>query len=188
MGSCNIEHASKGLLMNISKLLPILAFPLIAAHSPMQREAHFMDAQGKVIGKVHLMAHGDMPMLTLNVRGLTPGAHGLHIHPIGKCNLPDFSEAGKHWNPLGHQHGKNNPQGSHMGDLPNLVVNAKGRGKASLMLDGISMTGPNALVDVDGFAVIIHVNADDYTADPSGNSGTKIACAAFSPSTDGGMR
>ncbi len=160
---------------------PLFALSLLAATSPMQREADFVDPQGKEIGEVRLITHGSMPMLSIKVKGLTPGAHGLHIHPTGKCNLPDYSEAGKHWNPLGHQHGKNNPQGAHMGDLPNLVVDAKGRGKASLMLDGISMTGPNALMDADGFAVIIHVNADDYTADPSGNSGTKIACAAFTP-------
>jgi superoxide dismutase, Cu-Zn family len=160
---------------------PALMLALTAATALVQREAHFVDPQGKEIGEAKLMVHGNMPMLTIKVRGLTPGAHGLHIHPTGKCNLPDYSEAGKHWNPLGHQHGKNNPQGAHMGDLSNLVVDSKGRGKANVMLDGISITGPNALMDADGFAVIIHVNADDYTADPSGNSGTKIACAAFAP-------
>ncbi len=163
--------------------LPVVALSLIAATAPMHREAHFIDPQGKSVGEVKLTVHGDMPMLTIKVRGLSPGEHGLHIHPTGKCNLPDYSEAGKHWNPLGHQHGMNNPQGAHMGDLPNLVVDAKGRGKATLMPGGISMTGANPLMDADGFAVIIHANPDDYTADPSGNSGTKIACAPFMPST-----
>jgi superoxide dismutase, Cu-Zn family len=167
--------------MKTLHLLSCLMLPLLIAASPTRREANIVDAQGRKIGSVRLDAHGDMPMLTIKVSGLTPGAHGLHIHPIGKCNLPDFSEAGKHWNPLNHEHGKNNPMGAHMGDLPNLIVDAKGRGTATLMLDGISMSGANALVDADGFAVIIHANPDDYSAQPSGNSGTKIACAAFAP-------
>ncbi len=166
------------------QLLPLLliALPAVAATAPHKLQAQFVDTSGKTIGTAVLTQHGGMPMLTLRVRGLSPGKHGLHIHPIGKCNIPDFSEAGKHWNPLGVQHGKHNPMGAHMGDLPNLIVNAKGQGKMSLMLDGISMTGANPLMDADGFAVIIHANEDDYTADPSGNSGTKIACAPFAPS------
>ncbi len=165
-------------------LLPLLllATPATGAATPNKLQGHFIDTSGKIIGDAVVTQHGGMPMLMIRVRGLTPGKHGLHIHPIGKCNIPDFSEAGKHWNPLGVQHGKHNPMGAHMGDLPNLIVNAKGQGKLSLMLDGISMTGANPLMDADGFAVIIHANEDDYTADPSGNSGTKIACAAFAPS------
>jgi superoxide dismutase, Cu-Zn family len=139
----------------------------------------FVDPTGKVVGTAKLMIKGMAATAVVTVKGLAPGEHGFHIHPVGICNLPDFSQAMKHWNPLGHQHGKNNPMGAHMGDLPNIVVDAKGVGRATIPLTGINLAGENALIDEDGFALIIHANPDDYTADPSGNSGTKIACAPF---------
>ena len=150
-----------------------------AASAKPALTSNFVDPAGKVVGTAKLVVHGMTATLVVKVKGLAPGEHGFHIHPVGICNLHDFSQAMKHWNPLGHQHGKNNPMGAHLGDLPNITVNAKGVGSASIPLTGINLVGENALIDEDGFAAIIHANPDDYTADPSGNSGTKIACAPF---------
>ena len=68
-------------------------------------------------GDVHVNVH---------VKGLAAGLHGIHIHAVGSCS-PTFAAAGGHYNPLGHQHGLENPSGPHAGDLPNLIVNADGR-------------------------------------------------------------
>jgi superoxide dismutase, Cu-Zn family len=166
------------------KLSTAVAVTLVAASSASIAGRHvmasnFIDSSGKVLGTAKLSVNGMTPIVAVSVKGLTPGKHGFHIHPVGKCNLPDFSDAMKHWNPLGHQHGKNNPMGAHMGDLPNLEADAKGTARGVFTLEGINIAGENALIDADGFALIIHANPDDYTADPSGNSGTKIACAPF---------
>ena len=110
--------------------------------------------------------------LTIEASGLAPGAHGLHLHAVGRCDPPDFASAGPHWNPANRKHGSENPEGPHMGDLPNLMVAADGHAT-------LTLTVPPDLVDEDGAALIIHAAPDDYRTDPSGNSGARIACAAF---------
>lgn len=110
--------------------------------------------------------------LTIEANGLTPGAHGLHLHAVGRCDGPGFASAGAHWNPTNRQHGSENPDGPHLGDLPNLVVGADGRGSVTLNV-------PEGFVDADGSALVIHAAPDDNRTDPSGNSGDRIACAAF---------
>jgi Cu-Zn family superoxide dismutase len=125
-------------------------------------------ADGQPVGSVRLSGGS----LVIEASGLTPGPHGLHLHAVGRCDVPDFTTAGPHWNPASRKHGTDNPDGPHLGDLPNLKVGADGRGSVTLSV-------PPAFVDADGAAVVIHAAADDNRTDPSGNSGARIACAAF---------
>ncbi|HEX8301525.1 superoxide dismutase family protein [Sphingomonas sp.] len=118
---------------------------------------------------------GDIRVL-VEVAGMPKGAHGTHIHAVGKCDAPDFASAGPHWNPSAHQHGKENPAGPHLGDLPNLSVGDNGRDRTILTLKGATYSG---LLDEDGAALVVHAQADDYKTDPSGNSGGRIACGVF---------
>ena len=85
-------------------------------------------------------------------------------------------------NPSGHQHGTDNPNGSHMGDLPNLVISSNGTGTLSAVLRGTRSNVEAALFDADGTAIVIHADADDYRTDPTGNSGGRIACGVLSRS------
>jgi len=124
-----------------------------------------------------IQTHGS---LVVEVRGenLPPGAHGAHIHAVGRCDPPDFTSAGPHWNPTGRQHGTQNPHGPHLGDLPNLAVGSDGRGALELDLPNVWMRrGAAPVLDADGAAFVIHATADDLRTDPSGNSGARIACA-----------
>lgn len=116
--------------------------------------------------------------LTLHVaaEGLPPGPHGIHIHTVGRCDAPDFQTAGAHWNPTSRQHGHDNPQGAHQGDLPNINIGADGRGTLHASVPGANFA---ELFDADGAAVVIHAAADDYRTDPSGNSGGRIACGVL---------
>ncbi|GGB15486.1 superoxide dismutase [Sphingomonas metalli] len=116
--------------------------------------------------------------VTLDARALPPGTHGAHIHMTGRCDAPDFTTAGGHWNPTTRQHGTMNPQGPHSGDLPNLIVGTDGRGTIGVTIPGGTMDG---LLDADGAAMIVHANPDDMKTDPSGNSGGRIACGVFQP-------
>ena len=113
---------------------------------------------------------------TVDARALPPGTHGAHVHTVGRCDVPDFTSAGPHWNPTGAKHGALNPMGPHQGDLPNLIVGADGRGTIGVVIPGASMAG---LLDADGAALVIHASADDLSTDPSGNSGARIACGVF---------
>ena len=72
----------------------------------------------------------------ISAQGLPAGVHAAHIHTTGSCVAPDFKSAGGHWNPEGHQHGANNPQGKHMGDMPNLTADASGMAKLSYTVPG----------------------------------------------------
>jgi Cu-Zn family superoxide dismutase len=121
-------------------------------------------------GRVHV---------NVKVEGLAPGLHGIHLHAVGSCR-PDFAAAGGHHNPLGHQHGLDNPLGAHAGDLPNLSVNTAGQGHLNAATDRATLSaGPISLFDADGSAVIIHAAPDDQLTDPTGNSGGRIACGVI---------
>lgn len=94
---------------------------------------------------------------------------GFHIHEGSDCggdaNDP-FADAKSHYNPGDCEH----PH--HAGDLPPLFGN-----------DGFALslflTGRFSVEEVIGRTVIIHDQADDFTTQPSGNSGTKIACGVI---------
>jgi len=141
------------------------------------------NAQGQVIGEASAIRDGNVVRIRLDVRGLAAGTHGVHLHQTGRCDAPDFASAGPHWNPTSHQHGRLNPQGPHLGDLPNLVVGANGRGRIAFAVPVPAGTraGVNPLLDADGTAIVIHAAADDLRTDPSGNSGARIACGLLSP-------
>jgi len=135
------------------------------------------DATGKDIGEAQFTEENGGISVAVSASGLTPGVHGTHIHMTGKCDGPDFKSAGGHWNPTSHQHGFENPQGSHKGDLPNMTVAADGIGTVQFTIPGAAIQGgENALLDTDGAAIVIHAGPDDMKSDPAGNSGDRVAC------------
>ncbi len=113
-----------------------------------------------------------------DVSGLGLGAHAVHIHEVGKCE-PPFTTAGGHFNPTGRHHGYRNPEGPHLGDLPNIDTPAAGRRHFEFLLPGVTLKGENALLDKDGASIVFHSTRDDYLTDPAGNSGSRIACGVI---------
>ena len=112
--------------------------------------------------------------------GLPPGQHGIHVHAVGKCDAPDFMSAGGHFNPTSKQHGLNNPQGAHAGDMPNLTIGSDGTGTVDAMLKDVSLaSGTGSLFGPDGTALVIHANPDDLKSDPAGNAGGRVACGVI---------
>jgi len=147
-----------------------------AAEPVAPARAQLIDGTGKPIGEVAIGEDANGVTLRLAAAGLAQGTHGVHLHEAGRCDTPDFKSAGAHWNSTNRKHGRDNPEGAHMGDLANIQIEADGRGE-SIFLIGATR---NALADTDGTSLVIHANADDYKTDPSGNSGNRIACAVIS--------
>lgn len=146
--------------------------------------AQLKDKTGALKGRATARPMGDGVHVDATIENMAAGTYAIHVHQDGICTPPDFASAGPHWNPLGRQHGTQNPSGPHKGDLPNVIVGADGRGSASGHISGVTMTGegaaPNALLDPDGAAIVLHAGPDDNRTDPSGNSGARVACGAFS--------
>jgi superoxide dismutase, Cu-Zn family len=142
-------------------------------------QAKLVNANGLPAGTAVLAAAGDRVTITIAAAGLPEGPHGLHLHTLGKCEAPGFTTAGAHLNPGGHQHGSANPQGSHLGDLPNLSADKLGAGTVTAELKATRAEAEAALFDADGSAIVIHAAPDDYRTDPTGNSGARIACGVL---------
>ena len=143
--------------------------------------AKLLAGDGAARGDAVVTQTADGLHVLVRAQGLTPGMHAVHIHGTGVCTPPDFASAGGHWNPSGHKHGKDNPAGMHMGDMPNMIAGADGAGEMEYVIPSGSISGgATPLLDADGAAVVIHAQADDNKTDPAGNAGGRIACGVLS--------
>jgi Cu-Zn family superoxide dismutase len=159
-------------------VLAALLFPtLAAAELPLAARAILKDARGNTVGTALLVAEGDGVSVLVQVHDLPPGRHAFHVHAVGKCDPPDFQSAGPHFNPTGKKHGARNPEGHHLGDLPNVEVSANGKGEARTVVAGATLTAAGStLVGPQGTALVVHEKPDDEMTDPAGNAGPRIAC------------
>jgi Cu-Zn family superoxide dismutase len=144
--------------------------------TPAPATTSIRDASGRTVATATLRDVGGSVNVRVEATGLPAGTYGTHVHAVGSCEAPAFTTAGPHWNPAGRQHGTGNPQGPHMGDLPNLVVDGSGRGRVEYSIQGAALGEAAGLLDADGASVVVHAQADDYRTDPSGNSGSRLAC------------
>lgn len=144
--------------------------------------AVLLDSEGNTVGDASFTETDEGVEIQVTLRefmAAADGEHGLHIHTTGACT-PDFSAAGGHFNPTGAEHGLENPNGPHAGDLPNLTVDADGNAMYQELNTIITLEeGETALMDADGSALVIHAGTDDMMTDPSGESGDRIACGVI---------
>lgn len=148
-----------------------------ATSGPVQATAQLQDKDGKNVGLATFREASDGVVMEVEVKGLTPGLHAVHIHAVGKCEGPAFTSAGGHFNPMQKKHGMKNPDGAHAGDFPNMMIAKDGSGRFEALTDMITLgSGPTSIFDADGSAVVVHAGVDDYTTDPTGNAGDRAAC------------
>ncbi len=162
----------------LSAALLVTTIPAGAiAAAPATASATLIRSDGTEMGHANFTARAGGVWLDVNATGLSPGSHGIHLHTTGACTTPDFVSAGGHWNPMHRKHGLKSPEGPHMGDLPNLDVDASGKGHAAGLIAGATLdAGAMGLLDADGSALVIHAGPDDNMTDPSGNSGGRQLC------------
>lgn len=156
---------------------PALADPAMTA--PLK------DGKGQTVGTVTLTEAPNGVLLRIEAQGLPPGWHGMHFHEKGTCEAPDFKSAGGHVH-MGSgapKHGFLNADQTDAGDLPNLYVAADGKATAEFYDDKVRLRqtarSVPALLGPNGASVIIHANPDDYTSQPIGGAGARIACASL---------
>ena len=142
--------------------------------------AEMKDSSGAMIGKATFEQTPHGVLMYVEVGGLPPGPHGIHLHAAGTCT-PDFKAATGHINPDGVPHGLRNPGGPDHGDLPNLYATADGTARAEFFTVLVTVAGGEmpALLDEDGSAVIIHEKSDDHLSQPIGGAGGRIACGVI---------
>lgn len=143
-------------------------------------KAELRNAKGEAVGTATLTEEPGGVKIAIQASKLPPGTHGFHIHAVGKCDPPEFTSAGGHFNPHAKKHGLKSPEGPHAGDLPNLVVGGGGTAKAEVVAALVTLKeGKNSLFQPDGTALVIHANPDDEKTDPTGNAGGRIACGVI---------
>ena len=123
-----------------------------------------------LFGTVKFYQMGKQVLVVSEIYGMPKNETGffaLHIHEGGSCQ-EDFTLTGSHYNP------ENLPHPMHAGDLPPLL-NCDGRAFSAVL------TGHFTIKEIIGRTAVIHEGVDDFTSQPAGNAGQKIACGLIVP-------
>jgi len=147
----------------------------VAALESVEREIYGIQFHPEVVHTPH--GRDILRNFLYRVSGLTPNQeHGFHVHEKGDCSSGDGMSSGGHYNPTGRPHGP--PSGEHhVGDQPALKADGAGNATIDSRVRGLA-GGPTEFA---GKALIVHASPDDYTTQPTGNSGARIACGVIGP-------
>lgn len=170
LAACNAQPAAENVVANDTAMNDTAAVPTA--------RAELATADGTGAGTATITEDATGLKISFMSQRLPIGPHAVHVHTTGKCDGPGFESAGGHWNPENKQHGTENPQGAHKGDLPNMIVAANGTGSVVYTIPNATLAG---LMDADGAAFMVHADADDNVSDPAGNAGGRIACGVINP-------
>jgi Cu-Zn family superoxide dismutase len=146
-----------------------------AASKPVTVE--IKNAKGQSIGTAVLTEATHGVKIKLDVKGLPPGEHSLHIHQNAKCEPPDFKSAGPHFNGA---EGHADHSGLPAGDIPDfsLIVAADGTGHATVIAPNVTLGSDDHSVFTNGgTAIVIHAVASEA----SSSAPPRIACGVIKP-------
>ena len=158
-------------------VLPAIAFAVTPA-SPVATATIAGKSGTNTAGTAKFFKAGGKITLTVEVTGLTPGEHAIHIHEKGDCSDPEAKNAGGHWNPSTQAHGQWEHAPFHLGDIGNLKAGADGKASLTLTTDKWTVGG-GGTNDVVGHAIVVHAAVDDFKTQPTGNAGGRVGCAVI---------
>jgi len=140
----------------------------------------FTTADNKEIGsaKFYQLADGKMKMdLEIDYPKRADSTVAVHFHEHGDCSNMGENTHG-HWNPTKENHGKWGSAAYHSGDIGNIQLDGKGHGTLSVTTDRWSIDTDN-VKNIIGRGIIVHGGTDDYTTQPTGNSGPRVGCGVI---------
>ena len=111
-------------------------------------------------------------MIEARIEGLKPGLHGFHVHEWGDLDCLDGMCTGGHFNPTAEAHGGPDAPIRHAGDLGNLEADASGVAVYKRLDTRLKLNGADGIL---GRGLVIHANPDDFTTQPTGNAGARLA-------------
>lgn len=117
--------------------------------------------------------------LEAKLTGLKPGVHAIHIHEKADCSAADGTSAGGHWNPTFKKHGQWGDAEHHKGDIGNFTADVDGNATVIFKTDEWCIGCGDKTKDITGKGLIVHADPDDYTTQPTGNAGARVACSAI---------
>lgn len=127
-------------------------------------------------GAIHFSKEQDGVRVTAQIKGLSPGAHGFHIHEFGDCSGDKALAAGAHFNPTKQPHAGPDTHHRHSGDLGNLIADQEGVAQYDFFDNQLALNGPYSII---GRSVIVHEKQDDLHTQPTGDSGARIGCGVI---------
>ncbi len=124
------------------------------------------------------LADGKIRMdLELNFPARADSTVAVHFHEHGDCGNMGENTHG-HWNPTNENHGKWGSAAYHSGDIGNIQLDSKGHATISVTTDRWNIIANDAK-NIIGRGIIVHGGTDDYTTQPTGNSGPRIGCGVI---------
>ena len=144
----------------------------------MAKLATTADAKDIGSAKFYQLKDGKMRMdLVIDFPARADSTVAVHFHEHGDCGNMGENAHG-HWNPTNESHGKWGSAAYHSGDIGNIKLDAKGHGEVSITTDRWSIE-TNDLKSIIGRGIIVHGGTDDYTTQPTGNSGPRVGCGVI---------
>ena len=134
----------------------------------------------KTIGtaKFYELSDGQIKMdLEINFASRADSNVAVHFHEHGDCGNMGENTHG-HWNPTNENHGKWGSSAYHSGDIGNIVLDDKGHGSVSVTTDRWNIKDGD-IKNIIGRGIIVHGGTDDYTTQPTGNSGPRVGCGVI---------
>jgi superoxide dismutase, Cu-Zn family len=162
----------------------LIAVPAFAPVSALAQDAQkgkatFTGEDGKEIGTAELTGTKSGVLISIEINGLPADKWvAFHVHETGSCDaMTHYDSAGGHFNPTKAEHGYESANGPHAGDMPNQYVPADGTLRAQVFNSEVMLgKGENGIT---GRALMIHANPDDYSSQPAGDAGKRLACAVI---------
>nr|WP_298925186.1 superoxide dismutase family protein [uncultured Allomuricauda sp.] len=133
-----------------------------------------------VSGEVTFTEENGIVVMKATLSGLTEGEHAIHIHEKADCSSADGKSTGGHWNPTFQPHAKwGAADGYHKGDIGNFVADAEGNATVDFATKEWCIGCDDETKNIVGKAVIVHQGVDDFTSQPSGAAGARVACTGI---------
>jgi Cu-Zn family superoxide dismutase len=180
-----MQYARHAMSMVAVATVCLLATPGFAAEVTVEIYTAEPEGEGPAVGTIRFSDSEFGLLVTPDLQGMTPGPHGTHVHENPSCEPMEMAGemhaagmAGDHYDPEGTGRHAGPYGDGHLGDLPNLIVEADGTATIPVLAPRLTVS------DILGRSVMIHAEADRYDDHGShhhGKGGPRMYCG-FVPS------